>query len=91
MVPAGCPSPAPRTSTGAHLVLDAVDLSLQPLDSPVHVHDLIPGIPEVIPVLPSLGLEGLKLEGPHRRVWQGWAMITGGLSSPHPKMVPGSE
>ena len=42
-------------------------------------------------MLPSLGLEGLKLEGPHRRVWQGWAMITGGLSSPHPKKAPGSE
>lgn len=55
----------------AHLVLDVVDLSLQSLDGPVHLRNLIPGIPEVIPMLPSLGLKGLKLEGPYRDIWQG--------------------
>lgn len=54
-----------------HLVLDGVDLSLQPLDGPVHLRNLIPGIPEVISMLPSPGLEGLKLERPYREVWQG--------------------
>lgn len=42
-------------------------------------------------MLPSLGLEGLKLEGPHRRVWQGWTVITGDLSSPDTRKAPGSE
>lgn len=53
----------------SHLVLDVVDLSLQPLDGPVHLRNLVPGIPEVVPMLPSLGLEGLKLEGPYRELW----------------------
>lgn len=69
--PAGCPSPAPGRRAGAHLVLNVVDLRLQPLDGSVHLRNLIPGIPEVVPVLSSLGLEGLKLEGPQREVWRG--------------------
>lgn len=66
------PFTCPKTQRGTrracpHLVLGVVDLCLQPLDGPAHLGDLVPGVPEVIPVLPSLGLEGLKLEEPYSR------------------------
>lgn len=60
-----------RRRVCAHLVLYVVDLSLQPLDGLVHLHNLVLGIPEVIPMLPSLGLQGLKLDPPHREGLQG--------------------
>lgn len=60
-------SPGPRRPPGSlhlsqtHLLLDALDLSSQPLDHPVELHDLALGVLQVIPMSAGRGLQLPKL------------------------------